>query len=78
MGYFRTRHSTVEIKKGAGASPLLSTDPQNQNTVEVVFRPPREANILFDLLSSKSGASPNPNGTKPDTTESIGLMLREL
>jgi hypothetical protein len=34
-------------KKGAGASPLRQLTPQNQNTVEVVFRPPREANIFI-------------------------------
>jgi hypothetical protein len=36
-----------KIKKGAGASPLRQLTPQNQNTVEVVFRPPREANIFY-------------------------------
>ena len=33
-------------KKGAGASPLRQLTPQNRNTVEVVFRPPREANLF--------------------------------
>ena len=39
--------SVTKTKKGAGASPLRQLTPQNQNTVEVVFRPPREANIFY-------------------------------
>ena len=36
-----------EIKKGAGASPpYILLDPRNRNSVEVAFRPPREANLV--------------------------------
>jgi hypothetical protein len=35
------------MKKGAGASPLFLIDPPKPDSVEVEFRPPREANLLY-------------------------------
>src|ERR1700747_1754394 len=34
-------------KRGPVQAPFCQLTPQNQNTVEVVFRPPREANIFI-------------------------------
>ena len=48
----------TKIKKGAGASPLRQLTPQNQNTVEVVFRPPREANIFICRSRVQVGCQP--------------------
>jgi hypothetical protein len=50
--------SVTKIKKGAGASPLRQLTPQNQNTVEVVFRPPREANIFICRSRMQVGCQP--------------------
>jgi hypothetical protein len=50
--------SVTKIKKGAGASPLRQLTPQNQNTVEVVFRPPREANIFICRSRVQVGCQP--------------------
>src|SRR5258707_2380948 len=52
------RETSVTKKKGAGASPLRQLTPQNQNTVEVVFRPPREANIFICRSRMQVGCQP--------------------
>lgn len=56
-----SRDGRHENKKGAGASPLRQLTPQNQNTVEVVFRPPREANIFICRSRVQVGCQPTGN-----------------
>jgi len=43
-----------------------------------VFRPPREANILFAVLGCKSGASLTADGKPSHTIETIEVSIREL
>ena len=59
-------------------APFRQLTPQNQNTVEVVFRPPREANILFAMLRCKSGASLCSLDILIHALETTGVSLGEL
>src|SRR5437660_12700867 len=69
------RRSQSRNKKGGRCKPpFRQLTPQNQNTVEVAFRPPREANIFICDLRMQVGCQ----AMGPPGFPFIRLKQREL